>query len=167
MLNLFQFGHSDKTCRKTPKFGDKNGIEKKWVAKVAWVANTMGNIGPTAGNLELNKPSRVGNRNGVEGNRKQGKAGSETRFSILIEMEVDKTNSGVDKGMLNNKDLKQPSTIANLMTSIKAQVQESLEKRTLENEGNGILMQATLDQKKVDDIVKGKQVGVFNVTVDA
>ncbi|XVF82903.1 hypothetical protein PTKIN_Ptkin16aG0088300 [Pterospermum kingtungense] len=119
------------------------------------------------GNLELNKLSRVGNRNGVERNRKQSKAGSETRFSILIEKEVDKTNSGVDKGMLNNKDLKQPSTIADLMTSIKAQVQESLEKRTLENEGNGILVQDTLDLKKVDDIVKGKQVRVFNVSVDA
>ncbi|XVF63676.1 hypothetical protein PTKIN_Ptkin09bG0105500 [Pterospermum kingtungense] len=158
-----QFGHSDKTCRNMPKFGDKNSIEKKWVPKVARVATTVGNVGPAVGNLELNKSSRVGNRNSVEGIRQQGKASSETRFSILMEEEVDKTNSGVDR----NKDLKQPSTIADLMNNIKAQVQESLVKRTIEDKVKGILVQDTLDQKKVDDTVKNKQAGVFNVVVDA
>ncbi|XVF66868.1 hypothetical protein PTKIN_Ptkin10aG0073300 [Pterospermum kingtungense] len=83
--------------------------------------------------------SRPSNKNGSEGSRQQGLAGSEACFSILMEKE----NS------------QQPSSVAALMKTLKLQVQESVAIRKFEDKGKKIIGMA--DQTKVDDSVVGKQ----------
>ncbi|XVF65878.1 hypothetical protein PTKIN_Ptkin09bG0286400 [Pterospermum kingtungense] len=162
--NCVQFGHSTKTCINQSKVSDKNSIKQKWVPKDAKVANSD----DVVGNSKPNQSLGVGNnRHGIEGYRKQGKAGSVGRFSILMEEKVDKEKSVVDEGILKSKDSEQPSTVAALMDSIKVKVQETIAKRKFDEKGKGIVgLNPTSDIAEIGQTggevtpVQSKQIGV-------